>query len=255
MILVQREFNVPREHREEFERQSREGLWPTFLHFGAQMVAFGSWGFGDSSEPLVTHTAYEDIEHWEATRGASSAGALRNGTSYYDDPAMMAETEALRSVFSDRQSLITHSKASPFELFTEVRHPLPFRRRAGQRMADVPHNFGRGSVISERTIALSEGTREEFIQLSAQTVWPWLESQGGWGIGIGHNLMGPSNEITTWFAFPTMALWYQCARPATANAPTDVVEAYQRRHSLVRHQRGRILIIGTDWGVEPTAGR
>ncbi|MCA9848815.1 MAG: hypothetical protein KC472_12630 [Dehalococcoidia bacterium] len=56
MILVQREFTVPPEHKAEFERQSREGLWPTFLHFGAQMVAFGSWAFGDDSVPLVTHS-------------------------------------------------------------------------------------------------------------------------------------------------------------------------------------------------------
>ena len=254
MILVQREFTVPREDRAEFERQSREGLWPTFLYFGAQMVAFGSWGFGDSSEPLVTHTAYEDIEHWEATRGASSAGALRDGRSYYDDDAMMAETAPLREVFTDRQSLITSSRANPFELFTETRHPAVFRRRAGQRVADVPHNFGRGSVISERTLALTESTRDEFIKLSAEIVWPWLESQGGYGVAIGHNLMGPSNEITTWFAFPSTALWYQCARPATANAPTTVVDAYQHRHSLVRHQRGRILIVGTDWGAASATG-
>src|SRR3546814_7679297 len=62
MILVQREFTVPREHRAVFERQSREGLWPAFLHFVAQMVAFGSWGFGASSEPLVSHTVRSE-EH------------------------------------------------------------------------------------------------------------------------------------------------------------------------------------------------
>lgn len=250
MILVQREFTIPREHRTEFERQSREGLWPTFLHFGAQMVGFGSWSFGDSSESLVTHTAYEDLAHWEATRGASSLAAIQKGQSYYEDAAIMEETTDLRAVFEDRQSLVTNSHAQLFEVFTETRHPAPFRRRAGQRLVDVPHNFGRGSIISERTIALPESDRDEFIRLSAETVWPWLESQGGYGISIGHNLMGASNEITTWFAFPTMSLWYRCARPATANAPTEVVEAYQRRHSLVRHQRGRILVVGTDWGVD-----
>jgi hypothetical protein len=37
-ILVQREFRVARADRFEFERQSREGLWPAFLEFGAKMV-------------------------------------------------------------------------------------------------------------------------------------------------------------------------------------------------------------------------
>ena len=248
MILVQREFTVPPEHKAEFERQSREGLWPTFLHFGAQMVAFGSWAFGDDSVPLVTHTAYEDFEHWEATRGASSLNGINQTRSFYDDPEIMKETEELRGKFANRNALVSSSKAYPFELVTEAPHPTPFFRRAGQRVADEPPTFGRGSVISERTIALDAGAREEFIRLSTQVVWPWLESQGGRGIAIGHNLMGASNEITTWFAFPSIALWYQCARPATANAPVEVVDAYQKRHSLVRHQRGRILLVGTDWG-------
>src|SRR5690606_33733186 len=88
MILVQRELTVPPEHKADFERQSREGLWPTFLHFGAQMVAFGSWAFGDDSVPLVTHTAYEDFDHWEATRGASSLNAINQAQSFYDDEAI-----------------------------------------------------------------------------------------------------------------------------------------------------------------------
>jgi hypothetical protein len=251
MILVQREFTVPRADRADFERQSREGLWPTFLHFGAQMVAFGSWAFGDNSDPLVTHTVYEDMEHWEATRGASTLSAVRRTTSYYDDPAIMEETRELRSQFENRNALVSNSKAHPFEIFTQTPHPSPFRRQAGQRLAETPHNFGRGSIVSERTIALRETDRDEFIRLSAEVVWPWLEAQGGHGIAIGHDLMGASNEITTWFAFPTMALWYRCARPAAAHAPAELVDAYQRRHALVRHQRGRILVIGTDWGAAP----
>lgn len=253
MILVQREFTVAPESKAEFERQSREGLWPTFLHFGAQMVAFGSWAFGDDSVPLVTHTAYEDIEHWEATRGASSLSAIRQRQSFYDDPAIMQETEALRAKFANRNALVTASLANPFDILTEAPHPTPFYRRAGQRLADEPPTFGRGSIVSERTLALDEGTRDEFVRLSAEIVWPWLESQGGRGIAIGHNLMGASNEVTTWFAFPTMSLWYACARPATANAPAEVVEAYQKRHTFVRHQRGRVLIVGTDWGKQPGA--
>src|SRR5690606_17851842 len=109
MILVQREFTVPREQRAEFERQSREGLWPAFLHFGAPMVAFGSWGFGASSEPLVTHTMYEDFDHWQATRASRGA--------YYRDERIMAETAALRATFEGRGALVSNSSASPYEVY------------------------------------------------------------------------------------------------------------------------------------------
>ncbi len=240
MILVQREFTVPREQRAEFERQSREGLWPTFLHFGAPMVAFGSWAFGASSEPLVTHTMYEDFDHWEATRERQGA--------YYQDARIMEETKDLRSVFADRNALISNSSASPYEVFPQTTRHRPFARQAGQDLAAMPATFGRGSIISERTLAIEDGRQEEFIRVSMETVWPWLESQGGRGLAIGHNMMGPSNEITTWFAFPTMALWYRCARPASAHAPAEVVAAYTSRQDLVRHQRGRILRLGTDFG-------
>lgn len=240
MILVQREFTVPREHRAEFERQSREGLWPAFLHFGAQMVAFGSWGFGGSSDPLVTHTVYEDFDHWQATRAP-------RGTSY-QDPAMRAEIEPYLATYGDRSELISNSTAYPFDLFDDVSRPHAFRRSPGQALAELPPTFGRGSVISERTIALAEGTQAEFLRLSSQVVWPWLESQGGRGIAIGHNLMGASNEITTWFAFPSITDWHKFARPQTAHAPTEVAEAFRARQTLVRHQRGRILTVGTDFG-------
>ena len=236
MILVQREFTVPAEHRAEFERQSREGTWPALLHYGAQMVAFGSWSFGGDSGRLVAHTAYEDFEHRQLTREGGGGQEL------------LGETEAYRTTAATREELVTSSVATPFELFMNVRHPAPFRRSAGQRLAETPPSFGRGSVVSERTLAIADGQRDEFIRLSGEVIWPWLESQGGRGIAIGHNLMGASNEITTWFSFPDISLWYRCARPHTANAPEHVVDAYQYRHSMVRHQRGRVLTIGTDWG-------
>ncbi len=59
MILVQREFHVAPNDRGQFEQQSREGLWPAFLRFGAQMVAYGTWGFGGPGDVIVTHTVYQ----------------------------------------------------------------------------------------------------------------------------------------------------------------------------------------------------
>ncbi|MCK9486089.1 MAG: hypothetical protein M0R73_05215 [Dehalococcoidia bacterium] len=240
MILVQREFTVPRAQRAEFERQSREGLWPAFRHYGAQMVAFGSWSFGASSEPLVTHTVYEDFDHWEATRYPDGA--------FLRDERVNEETKDLRATFKGRGALITNSQAAPYELFPQTTRYQPFVRSAGQDLVAMPHSFGPGSVVSERTLALERGRQEEFIRVSMETIWPWLESQGGYGMAIGHNMMGASNEITTWFAFPTMSLWYRCARPASAHAPADVVSAYTARHGLVRSQRGRILTVGTTFG-------
>src|SRR3546814_18797409 len=123
------------------------------------MVAFGSWAFGDDSIPLVTHTAYEDFAHWEATRGASSLNAIKKTYSFYDDAEIMAETEELRSTFANRNALVTSSQACPFEVVMETPHPSPFYRRAGERLADLPPTFGRGSLASARTLAIEQRQR------------------------------------------------------------------------------------------------
>jgi hypothetical protein len=242
MILVQREFRVPAAKRADFEQQSSQGLWPAFLRFGAQMVAYGSWAFGGPGDVVVTNTCYVDFEHWEATR---QRGA------FYRDPAILEEIKDFLPIYEGRGALIEASGARLFELDDDVSRPRVFYRRAGQRLADPPPTFGRGSIVSERTLAIADGARAEFVHLSASVIWPWLESQGGRAIGLGHDLMGASNEITTWFAFPSLAEWHRCARPATAHAPAQVVDAWNARARTVRHQRGRLLMVGTDFGTHP----
>lgn len=241
MILVQREFTVPREQRAAFEERARRGVWPAFLHFGAPMVAFGSWAFGAPSERLVTHTVYQDFEHWEATRPGSGA--------YFRDAAMAEEVRPYMDALTAEADGTISTEAQLFDLVESV-SPHAVRRSAGEPLPPPPPTFGRGSMISERTLAIAEGGREEFISLSTELIWPWLESAGGRGMAIGSNLMGASNEITTWFAFPSLAVWHRFTRPQTAGAPPAIVDAYRQRQALVRHQRGRLLVIGTDWGRE-----
>src|SRR5712691_1504816 len=102
-ILVQREFKVGLADRAEFERQSREGLWPAHLHFGSLMVAYGTWGFGGDGEVVVTHTVYVDFEHWLATRAGTGA--------FYHDPAMLEEINELRKIYDKRAQIVTASRA------------------------------------------------------------------------------------------------------------------------------------------------
>jgi len=240
MIMVQRESRVAPQDRAAFEEQSREGMWPAFLHFGAQMVAYGTWGFGGPDDVVVTNHVYESLDHWAATRQETGA--------YYRDPAILGELKDLHPRYAHRDELVESSAARLIELDDTVSRPRPFHRRPGQTLADVPPTFGRGSVISERTLSIVPGKKGEFRRLSAEIVWPWLESQGGRAIGLGNDLMGSSDEVSTWFAFSSLQEWYRFARPQSAHAPAHVAEAYTARANLVAAQRGRLLIIGTDWG-------
>lgn len=244
MIMVQRESRVAPKDRAAFEEQSREGMWPAFLHFGAPMVAYGTWGFGGPDDVVVTNHVYESLDHWSATRQETGA--------YYADAAMLQEIKDLHPRYASRDELVESSAARLIELDETVSRPRAFFRRPGQQLADLPPTFGRGSVISERTLTIAAGMKGEFRRLSAEIVWPWLESQGGRAIGLGNDLMGSSNEISTWFAFRSLEEWYRSARPQSAHAPAHVAEAYTARANMVEAQRGRLLIIGTDWGAKPS---
>ncbi|MCA9852829.1 MAG: hypothetical protein KC482_04425, partial [Dehalococcoidia bacterium] len=96
-ILVQREFTVAADHRGEFERQSRLGLWENMRYNGAQMIAYGTWAFGGPGDVVVTNSVYADFDHWTATRPwgyfATSEGHIQ-------------ETQALRPIFAGRNRLI-----------------------------------------------------------------------------------------------------------------------------------------------------
>lgn len=239
-ILVQREFQVAPAARPEFERQSLEGLWPAFLNFGVPMVAYGAWAFGGPSDVVVTHTSYVDLTHWAATRQGVGA--------YYQDPAMRAEIASFLAVYRGRGELVTGSTARLFEVDDSISRPRPFARRPGQPLAEMPPTFGRGSVISERTLAVSPADRPEFRRLSSEVIWPWFEAHGGRPIGLGHDLMGPSDELTTWFAFRSPAEWHFLQHPSVVGAPSEVVAAFTARAKLVHQRGGRLLTVGTDFG-------
>lgn len=239
-ILVQREFVVAPKDRPEFERQSREGLWPAFLHFGSQMVAYGTWAFGGPSDVVVTHTTYADLTHWAATRQGVGA--------YYQDPVIRGEIAPMLAVYGERSEMIGSSVAHLYELDDSISRPRPFFRKAGDPIADAPATFGRGSVISERTLAVAPTNMAEFRRLCAEVVWPWFESQGGRPVAMGHNLMGPSDEVTTWYAFRSLADWHRFQRPSLVGASPEVIAAFTARAALVRQRGGRLLTIGTDFG-------
>jgi hypothetical protein len=241
-ILVQREFAVAAADQAEFERESREGLWPAFLHFGALMVAYGRWSFGGSGDALVTHTAYVDFEHWHATRPSGA---------FYQDEAIQEEIRHLRAVYAERNRMVQQSRARIIELDDQVSAPNPFYRKPGQPPAEPPPTFGRGSVLSERTYVLNDGAQTEFLRLSRSLIWPWLESHGGRMVGYGSDPLAPSNEVITLFAFRSLPDWHRLSRPpATLTPPAEVVAAWQQRHMLVQRQWGRLLAVGTDFGTK-----
>lgn len=68
VIVVQRSFTIERGTAAEFERLSRESVWPYFEARGCKIIGLFTNVYGGPSDEVVLLTAYESLAHWEATR-------------------------------------------------------------------------------------------------------------------------------------------------------------------------------------------
>ena len=90
-ILVQREFMVSTDDRQEFERQSRLGLWEDQRDNGVRPLIFGSNPLGTGNNVVVI-AAYRDISAWHEKARPRSGTAV----SAWDKRAGTVETESTR---------------------------------------------------------------------------------------------------------------------------------------------------------------
>lgn len=67
-IVVQRSFTIERGSFKEFERLSREGIWPYMEARGCKILGLFTNLHGGPSDEVILLTAYDSLAHWEATR-------------------------------------------------------------------------------------------------------------------------------------------------------------------------------------------
>ena len=235
-IIVQRSYRVAPGRHEEFERLGAEQRWPQLHKGGVPMIAFGGWTFGGRLDELTAHFAYVDFAHLEAMHphgvldGDITAGSAGDTAPAQDD-------------------LASNASARVIELSEHPRHGVAPHEGADAPDAALPPTFGRGSIVSERTYAVPAASQAEFLRLSRELIWPWLERHGARMIGLGHDPFGPSEQLVTLFAFRSLAGWYRLSRPeAELSPPPEMVEGWQQRSALIQHHWGRLLTVATDYG-------
>ena len=67
-IVVERSFTIERGSHREFERLSREGVWPYMEARGCKILGLFTIMHGGPSNEVILWTAYDSMAHWEATR-------------------------------------------------------------------------------------------------------------------------------------------------------------------------------------------
>ncbi len=231
-ILVQREFAVKNDDRTEFERQSRLGVWENMRYNGAQMIAYGSWSFGGDGDVVVTHSVYEDFDHWTATRqwGAFS-----------DEAARVEETHAIRQVFAGRNRLFRRSRASLIEYDSQVSVPEVKWRKVGEPLAPVPFSFGIQSVVAETRFRPQDPDR--FFSQTVESLWPWYIDKGARPLIYGWDPLGPPGNVITYIAFPDISDFQACWQPDRA-----IEGVWKSRDENSPEQSTRLLMVSTRYG-------
>jgi hypothetical protein len=237
-ILVQREFLVPVDDRDEFERQSREGVWVNMRHNGAQMIAYGTWAFGAPGDVVVTHSVYQDFDHWTATR---AWGVFATET------ARVEETAQIRAIFAGRLRLVQHSRASIINYDSNVSEPTPGYRHVGEPLAALPPTFGPRSIVAQTTYQLTPGGQTQFQTLSSEAIWPWYTSEGARLMIFGYDPLASTHEVMTLLAFRDISDWHRLLRPQGV-ASQQVTAAWRERQQVIRHQQTKLLMVGTRFG-------
>ena len=233
-ILVQREFTVAGDHRQEFERQSRLGTWVKMRYNGAQMIAFGGWAFGGRGDVVVTHSAYADFDHWTATRPWGA---------FTTDPERAEETRHVTAIFAGRPRLIEHSRTTIIEYDNELSEPTPFYRNSGDELASLPPTSGPQSILAECRYRLRSGSETEFRELSAETLWPWLRAHDARMVLYGKDLLVAADEVVELTAYRSISAWHQLSTPTG-----DTEQVSDKRQSLIADRQTRLLMVQTDFG-------
>ncbi len=67
-VVVQRSFTIERGTLADFERLSRDGIWPYMEARGCRILGLFTNLHGGPSDEVVLLTAYDSMAHWENTR-------------------------------------------------------------------------------------------------------------------------------------------------------------------------------------------
>ena len=109
-IVVERSFTIERGSLREFERLSREGIWPYMEARGCKILGLFTIAHGGPSDEVILLTAYDSFAHWEATRldltpppGSTAAvielaGKAREASAERNKLTRVSSTRALRSI-------------------------------------------------------------------------------------------------------------------------------------------------------------
>ncbi|MBI3733555.1 MAG: hypothetical protein HY259_08880 [Chloroflexi bacterium] len=144
MIYEERRVLVRRGLAMEYQRLSRESIWPALSDHGAHVLCLLGGLIGDPPDELLQITRFPDLSAWER--------AQQNSVAHHRPLIEREEVRLLRAVSS--------------------------RPKAELSPAD------RRQVYGYRRFLIQPSDLDEFVHCSAEGVWPRIEAQGAHILGL-----------------------------------------------------------------------
>lgn len=195
-----RELAVLRNHQlrkgghEPFFQFSRDGLWPYIARIGARVV--GQWKVIEPAstaadrEDVYRMTRYASFEHWRGTRSGNANPIGGDGPAWQAGQAGL--TERINVELGSAGAYFLEGRMAPDgPIFMPALNERYRLAQSGQRppatSADIPVRADVArpgqEIVELRYQRIRKGTFDQFVELTASSVWPWEEKLGARPIG------------------------------------------------------------------------
>ena len=200
VVQPRRELAVLRNHQlrkgghEPFFAFSRDGLWPYFDRIGARVV--GQWKVIDPAsqaadrEDVYRLTRYASFDHWLATRSGNANPLGGDGPAWQKGQAGVIgradlEVGSAGAYFLEGQinqggPYFMPALPETYRLVGSGQRPAPSTPAIPVR-ADVAQPGQ--EVVELRYQRIRKGTFDDFVAITAASIWPWDEKLGARPIG------------------------------------------------------------------------
>ncbi len=246
-IVIHRSWTVAPADLTEFERLSREEVFPYTHARGGKILGLLTNGAGGRANEVTILSAWASYGDWEVARRPSG---------------MPADAEAELRRLGERAIAAEHRRLELAVIMTErvlesATNWVDYGLGTPAPAATVrPLGELKPEIVVQRSWILPPASVPEFERLSREEIWPYMEARGCKVVGLFTNASpGRRDQVFVLMAYASQAHWSRVRDlPLPADSPACLrhlqeraAEAVRLRDALAPVMAERVLLPATNW--------